>query len=62
MKAQGGGVALRYGPLVYNIESVDQDVDRVLAPDSPLTAEWRPDFLSGAMAIRGRSRVWMRDY
>ncbi len=48
-----GRVALRYGPLVYNIESVDQNVDLVLRPDSPLSAEWRPDLLGGVMVIKG---------
>jgi DUF1680 family protein len=49
-----GKVALRYGPLVYNIEKVDVgDVGKVLPPDSPLTAEWRGDLLSGVMTIKG---------
>ena len=29
-------VALRVGPLVYNIEQVDQDINGVLAPSAPL--------------------------
>ncbi|MCX8036936.1 MAG: glycoside hydrolase family 127 protein [Candidatus Sumerlaeia bacterium] len=48
-----GRVALRYGPLVYNIESVDQNVDLVLRPDSPLATEWRPDLLGGVVVIKG---------
>lgn len=52
--ADRGRVALRYGPLVYNIESVDQDVEGSLAPDSPLRAEWQGDLLSGVMVIRGQ--------
>ncbi len=48
-----GRVALRYGPLIYNIESVDQDVELVLAPDSALTTEWKPDLVGGVMAIQG---------
>ncbi|MEP7001436.1 MAG: beta-L-arabinofuranosidase domain-containing protein, partial [bacterium] len=46
-------VALRYGPLVYNIEKVDQDIDGVLAPDAPLSTEWRPDLLGGVTVITG---------
>jgi DUF1680 family protein len=46
-------VALRYGPLVYNIEKVDQDIDAVLAPDAPLSTEWRPDLLGGVTVITG---------
>ena len=48
-----GRVALRYGPLVYNIENVDQDIDSVLAPDAPLTTQWRPDLLGGVTVITG---------
>lgn len=51
--ATSGRVALRRGPLVYNIESVDQDVTAVLAPDSPLATAWRADLLDGVMAITG---------
>ncbi|MFO1531103.1 MAG: glycoside hydrolase family 127 protein [Kiritimatiellia bacterium] len=49
-----GRVALRYGPLIYNIESVDgQDVDKVLAPDAPLAMRWDPDLLGGVMVMEG---------
>jgi DUF1680 family protein len=47
-------VALRYGPLIYCIESVDQNVDSVLPPDAKLTTEWRPDLLDGVMVIKSR--------
>ncbi|MEO7995843.1 MAG: Tat pathway signal protein, partial [Gemmatimonadaceae bacterium] len=46
-------VALRYGPLVYNIEKVDQDIDGVLDPTAPLTTEWRKDLLGGVTVIKG---------
>ena len=46
-------VALRYGPLVYNIEKVDQDITQPLASDSKLTTEWRPDLLGGVVVIKG---------
>jgi len=51
--ATQGRVALRFGPLVYNIEQVDQDITQVLGPDSPLTAEWKGDLLGGVMVIKG---------
>jgi DUF1680 family protein len=54
VKADRGKVALMYGPLVYNIESVDQPIDKVLAPDSPLTTQWKPDLLGGVMVINGK--------
>jgi DUF1680 family protein len=47
-------VALRYGPLIYNIEQVDQDIRKPLGPDSPLTTEWRSDLLGGVMVIKGK--------
>ena len=46
-------VALRYGPLMYNIEKVDQDITKPLSADSPLTTEWRGDLLGGVMVIKG---------
>jgi DUF1680 family protein len=47
-------VALRYGPLVYNIEQVDQYINKVLSPDSPLTTEWIVDLLGVVMVINGK--------
>ena len=52
--ATRGKVALRRGPLVYNIESVDQDVDKSLG-SAELRAVWSPDVLGGVMAITGQS-------
>lgn len=51
--ADVGRVALRYGPLVYNIEKVDQDIDSVLPPTAPLRTEWRGDLLGGVTVITG---------
>ena len=45
--------ALRYGPLIYNIESVDQDINQVLSPYTPLTTEWSPSLLGGVVVIKG---------
>ncbi|HEY9450133.1 MAG TPA: beta-L-arabinofuranosidase domain-containing protein, partial [Gemmatimonadaceae bacterium] len=54
IEADQGKVALRYGPLVYNIEKVDVgDIGKVLPPDAPLTTEWRGDLLGGVMVIKG---------
>ena len=53
--ADHGKVALRYGPLVYNIEKVDVgDVAKALSPDAPLTTEWRGDLLNGVLVIKGQ--------
>jgi len=51
--ADRGRVALRYGPLVYNIEKVDQDITQVLGPGPALNTEWRGDLLGGVMIIKG---------
>ena len=46
-------VALKYGPLVYNVETVDnQNIERKIG-DAPLHAEWKPDLLGGVMVIEG---------
>ncbi|HEY3392199.1 MAG TPA: beta-L-arabinofuranosidase domain-containing protein [Lacipirellulaceae bacterium] len=53
VEANRGRVALRYGPLVYNIEAVDgNNMDGVLDPSSELTTEWRPDLMGGVMVIK----------
>lgn len=49
--ADRGRVALQYGPLVFNIESVDEKIDAALAPDAVLQAEWTPALLDGVLAI-----------
>jgi DUF1680 family protein len=52
--ADRGRVALRYGPLIYNVESADQP-NLGLAPDvKSLTTEWRGDLLGGVLTIKGR--------
>ena len=49
-----GLVALRYGPLIYNVERADQpDLNLGLAADA-LSAEWRPDFLQGVVVLKGK--------
>ena len=52
--ADRGRVALRYGPLIYNVEQVDQpDINLALGSD-PLTIKWRGDLLDGVMVIKGK--------
>ncbi|MHC4168939.1 MAG: glycoside hydrolase family 127 protein [Planctomycetota bacterium] len=52
--ATAGQVALRYGPLIYSAESVDQDIENVLRPGAALTAEFEHDLLGGVTVIKGR--------
>jgi hypothetical protein len=55
VEANRGRVALRYGPLVYNIEAVDgNNIDGVLDPSAELTTEWRADLLGGVVVIKGQ--------
>lgn len=56
--ANVGRVALQYGPLVYNVESLDlprgKDVESLaLAPDAPLRGDWNDALLGGVLTIRG---------
>ncbi len=54
IEADRGRVALRYGPLIYNIERVDQNIDQVsLSPKAELTTQFRSDLLDGVMVIKG---------
>jgi hypothetical protein len=51
--ADRGLVALRYGPLIYNVERADQlDINKEIG-NASLTPVWRPDLLDGVMAIQG---------
>ncbi len=46
-------VALKYGPLVYNVETADQRNINGGLSDVPLKTSWRPDLLGGVMVITG---------
>jgi hypothetical protein len=54
IEAVRGKVALRLGPLVYNIEKVDQDITKAIDLASPLSAEFRKDLLGGVPVIKGK--------
>ncbi len=52
--ADSGRIALRYGPLLYNVETADhQDISQHIG-NTPLTLEWNENFLDGVMTINGR--------
>ena len=54
ISADQGRMALRYGPLIYNVERADQsDLNQAIG-DAPLKAEWRPDLLDGVMVLDGK--------
>ena len=54
IKADRGLVALRCGPLIYTIESVDQPRMDLKADIASLKTEWRGDLLGGVMVITGK--------
>jgi uncharacterized protein len=46
-------VAFRFGPLVYNVETIDQkNIDQPVG-SAPLISEFRKDLLGGVMTIKG---------
>jgi uncharacterized protein len=49
-----GKMAIRYGPLIYNIEQPDQDITKSVAADAGLKPQWRSDLLGGVIAIQGK--------
>ena len=52
--ATRGRVALRRGPLVYNIETADkQNVEKPVDPSKPFKASWANDVLEGVVTIDG---------
>ena len=52
--ADRGRVALRYGPLIYNVECADQPDINLALGSAPLTSEWRANLLGGVMVIKGK--------
>jgi hypothetical protein len=53
IEADRGRVALRYGPMIYNVEKADgQDINKSIGT-GPLMLEWRPDMFKGTMTIKG---------
>ncbi len=53
--ATRGMVAIEYGPLVYCLEQIDQEVDVMdveLGENSVLETEWREDLMDGTLVIK----------
>jgi DUF1680 family protein len=52
--ADKGRVALRYGPLIYNVEKADQpDIEKYIGT-GPLSLVWDEDLPGGVMTIKGK--------
>jgi DUF1680 family protein len=54
IQANRGQVALRYGPLIYNVETADQPNINQPISDTPLTPVWKGDLLDGVVALQGK--------
>ncbi len=53
VEANRGRIAIKYGPLVYNVEEIDQkDIHQAIGPQ-PLKAEWDGKLLGGVMTVKG---------
>ncbi|MFN2379209.1 MAG: glycoside hydrolase family 127 protein [Bacteroidales bacterium] len=46
-------VALRYGPIVYNVETVDQPDITQPVGSATITSKWNPDLLNGVITLHG---------
>lgn len=53
IEATRGKVALRYGPLVYNVERADQPRTDLALARATVVPEWRGDLLGGVTVLRG---------
>ncbi len=52
--ADRGHIALRYGPLIYNVETADQPAINQPIGEAPLQPVWKPDLLDGVMVLEGK--------
>lgn len=60
VSADRGMVALERGPLVYCLESIDNDGDVLamrLADHASLRTSWRPGLLGGVMVVQGKMQL-----
>lgn len=51
--ADQGKVALRYGPLLYNVEKADNNNIAQAISNQPLSVQWKDGFLHGVLTING---------
>ncbi|MGN6727165.1 MAG: glycoside hydrolase family 127 protein, partial [Tepidisphaeraceae bacterium] len=47
-------VALRYGPLIFNFESVDQPLNHALGSTELIQSKWSPTLLDGVISLHGK--------
>jgi DUF1680 family protein len=53
IEATRGMVTLRRGPLIFCVESTDQNVDNTLSTSSTIHDAWKPDLLRGTIVLEG---------
>jgi DUF1680 family protein len=54
IKADLDSVALKYGPLIYNVETNDNQNIHQKIGNAPLQVEWQPELLGGMMVVTGK--------
>jgi DUF1680 family protein len=54
IKSSKGKVALRYGPLIYNVEKADQPEINKNIGSGPFVPVWQKDLLGGIISIKGK--------
>jgi uncharacterized protein len=54
IEATRGKLAIRRGPLVYNVETADQPRIDLAMANAALSETWRPDLLGGVVAVKGQ--------
>jgi DUF1680 family protein len=54
IEATRGKLAIRRGPLVYNVETADQPRIDLAMANAALSEIWRPDLLGGVVAVKGQ--------
>lgn len=54
IEATRGKLAIRRGPLVYNVETADQPRIDLAMSNAALSETWRPDLLGGVVAVKGQ--------
>jgi hypothetical protein len=63
IKENRGKVALQRGPIVFCLESPDNDgkvLNLMIPDDSGLRTQYRPDLLNGVMVVTGKARMVKR--
>ncbi len=58
IEADRDRIALRYGPLIYSVETADQPDINLSIDATPLKPEWRSDMFNGIVTLKGFMERW----